>query len=56
MTKTITPTEKFKKQRDNAKMQPKTSITQRLWTDNLSAGFLKILQIVVSEMRFSSKS
>ena len=33
MTKTPTPTEKSKKQRDNTKTPPKTSITQRLRTD-----------------------
>ena len=31
--KTPTPTEKSKKKRDNTKTPPKTSITQRLWTD-----------------------
>ena len=33
MTKAPTPTEKSKKQRDNTKTPPKTSITQRLRTD-----------------------
>ena len=33
MTKAPTPTEKSIKQRDNTKMPPKTSITQRLRTD-----------------------
>ena len=33
MTKTPTPTEKAKKQRDNTKTPPKSSITQRLRTD-----------------------
>ena len=33
MTKAPTPTEKSKKQRDNTKSPPKTSITQRLRTD-----------------------
>ena len=33
MTKAPTPTEKFKKQRDNTKTPPKTLITQRLRTD-----------------------
>ena len=33
MTKAPTPTEKLKQQRDNTKMPPKTSITQRLQTD-----------------------
>ena len=33
MTKTTTPKEKSKKQRDNTKNATKTSITQRLWTD-----------------------
>ena len=33
MTKGPTPTEKSKKQRDNTNTPPKTSITQRLWTD-----------------------
>ena len=33
MTKAPTPTEKSKKQRDNANTPPKTSITQRLRTD-----------------------
>ena len=32
MTKAPTPTEKSKKQRDNTKTPPKTSITQRLRT------------------------
>ena len=35
MTKAPTPTkQKFKKQRDNTKTPPKTSITQRLRTDS----------------------
>ena len=33
MTENPTPTEKSKKQRDNTKKPPKTSITQRLQTD-----------------------
>ena len=33
MTKASTPTEKFKKQHDNTKTPPKTSITHRLRTD-----------------------
>ena len=33
MTKAPTPTEKSKKQRDNTKTPPKTSITQRLRAD-----------------------
>ena len=33
MTKAPTPTEKSKKQRENTKTPPKTSITQRLQTD-----------------------
>ena len=33
MTKVPTPTETFKKQRDNTKTPQKTSITQRLRTD-----------------------
>ena len=33
MTKAPIPTEKFKKQRDNTKTPPKTSITQRSRTD-----------------------
>ena len=33
MTKAPTPTEKSKKQRDNIKTQPKTSITHRFQTD-----------------------
>ena len=33
MTKALTPTSKFKKQRDNTKTPLKTSITQRLRTD-----------------------
>ena len=33
MTKAPTPTEKSKKQRDNTKKPPNTSITQRLQTD-----------------------
>ena len=33
MTKAPTPTEKLKKQRDNIKTPPKTSITQQLRTD-----------------------
>ena len=33
MTKAPTPTEKSKKQRENTKTPPKTSITQRLRTD-----------------------
>ena len=33
MTKTPTPTEESKKQRDNIKTPPKTLITQRLQTD-----------------------
>ena len=33
MTKVPTATEKSKKQRDNTKTPPKTSITQRLQTD-----------------------
>ena len=33
MTKAPTPTEKSKKQSDNTKTPPKTSITQRLRTD-----------------------
>ena len=33
MTKAPTPTEKSKKQRNNTKTPPKTSITQRLRTD-----------------------
>ena len=33
MTKAASPTEKSKKQRDNTKTPPKTSITQRLRTD-----------------------
>ena len=33
MAKAPTPTEKCKKQRDNTKTPPKTSITQQLWTD-----------------------
>ena len=33
MTKALSPTEKLKKQRDNTKTPPKTSITQRLRTD-----------------------
>ena len=32
MTQFPTPTEKSRKQRDNTNTQPKTSITQRLWT------------------------
>ena len=33
MTKAPTPTEKSKKQRDNTKTPPKTSLTQQLRTD-----------------------
>ena len=33
MTKAPTPIEKSRKERDNTKMPPKASITQRLWTD-----------------------
>ena len=33
MTKALTPTEKYKKERDNTKTPPKTLTTQRLWTD-----------------------
>ena len=33
MTKAPTQKEKSKKQRDNTKTQPTTSITQRFWTD-----------------------
>ena len=33
MTKTLTPTENSKKQSNGTKTPPKTSITQRLWTD-----------------------
>ena len=33
MTNALTLTEKSKKQRDNIKTPPKSSITQRLWTD-----------------------
>ena len=33
MTKAPTPIEKSKKQSDNIKTPPKTSITQRLWID-----------------------
>ena len=34
LTKATTPTEKSKKQCENTKTPPKTSITQRLRTDN----------------------
>ena len=42
MTKAPTTTEKSRKQRDNTKTPPKTSITQRLWTD-LEAKKLKMM-------------
>ena len=47
MTKAPTPTEKFKKQRDNTKKPPKTSITQRLLTDlGRSVGVTTATQLV----------
>ena len=47
MTKTPTPTEKSKKQRDNTKTPPKTTITQRLWTElGRSVGVTTATQLV----------
>ena len=47
MTKAPTPTEKSKKQHDNTKTPPKTSITQRLRTDlGRSAGATTATQLV----------
>ena len=47
MTKAPTPTEKSKKQRDNTKTPPKTSITQRTRTDlGRSAGVTIATQLV----------
>ena len=47
MTKALTLTEKSKKQRDNTKTPPKTSITQRLRTDlGRSAGVAIATQLV----------
>ena len=47
MTKAHSPTEKSKKQRDNTKTPPKTSITQRLRTDlRRSVGVTKAIHLV----------
>ena len=47
LTKALIPTEKFKKQNENTKTPPKTSITQRLRTDlGWSIGVTTAIQLV----------
>ena len=53
MTKAPTPTEKSKKQRDNTKTPPKTSITQRLRTDLGWSGGVTIATQLVWLYRFT---
>ena len=52
MTKASTPREKPKKQRDNTKTPPKTSITQRLRTDLGRSGRVSIATQLVWLNRF----
>ena len=54
MTKTLIPTEKSKKQRDNTKTPSKTTITQRLQTDlGRSVGVTAVIPLVYLN-RFTS--
>ena len=56
MTKAHTPTEKSKKQRDNTKTPPKTSIIQRLRTDSVrSIGEAIAIQLVWSNQLTGSQ-
>ena len=55
MTKTPTPTEKFKKQRDNIKTPPKTLITQRLRTDLGRSVGVTAVTLLVCLNRFTSE-
>ena len=49
----LKPAENKKKQRDNTKNAPKTSITQRLWTDlERSVGVTTAIQLVYTLSKF----